>query len=189
MIGKIWTLFFVMSVGFGIFTGRMNEVSQAAATGAGQAVELIIGIVGTMMLWSGMMELVQQSGLGEKLQKILLPFLKRLFGSLSKDHHAMGLVSANVTANLLGLSNAATPIGLQAAKALRRAEGNHSTDGVLTLIVLNTASIQIIPTTVAAIRTKLGCQTPYDIMPAVWAASIASVAAVLLASRLLRRIM
>lgn len=189
MIGKIWTLFFIMSVVFGIFTGRMNEVSQAAATGAGQAVELIIGIVGTMMLWSGMMELVQQSGLGGKLQKIMFPLLKKLFGSLCKDRCAMELVSANVTANLLGLSNAATPIGLQAAKALREAEGKHSTDAVLTLIVLNTASIQILPTTVAAIRTNLGCQTPYDIMPAVWAASLASVTAVLFASRLLRKVM
>ena len=189
MIGKIWTLFFALSVIFGVCTGRMNAVSQAAASGAGQAVELVIGIVGTMMLWSGMMELVQRSGLGKKLQQILLPLLRRLFGPLSRDREAMELVSANVTANLLGLSNAATPIGLQAAKALRNAEGNRSTDGVLTLIVLNTASIQLIPTTVAAVRTGLGCQTPYDILPAVWAASVSSVAAVLLASRLLRRIL
>ena len=189
MIGKIWTLFFVLSVVFGISNGRMNEVSQAAATGAGQAVELVIGLVGTMMLWSGMMELVQRSGLGGKLQSLLRPILGKLFGRLSDDRRAMELVCANVTANLLGLSNAATPIGLQAAKALREAEGKRSTDGVLTLIVLNTASIQIIPTTVAAIRAGLGCATPYDIMPAVWAASIASVAAVLMASRVLRRIL
>ena len=101
----------------------------------------------------------------------------------------MELVSANVTANLLGLSNAATPIGLQAAKALHKAEKGRTTDGVLTLIVLNTASIQLIPTTVAAIRGEFGCQTPYDIIPAIWAASIASVAAVLTAARLLRRVM
>ena len=101
----------------------------------------------------------------------------------------MELVSANVTANLLGLSNAATPIGLQAAKALKKAEGERSTDGVLTLIVLNSASIQLIPTTIAAIRSSLGTRSPYDIMPAIWIASIASVAVVLIASRLLRKVM
>lgn len=189
MIGKVWTVFFVLSVFFGLATGRIAEVSQAAATGASQAVELVISITGTMMLWSGMMELVQKSGLGAKMQKCLLPLLRQLFGGLSRDKEAMGLVSANVTANLLGLSNAATPIGLQAAKTLQRAEGERSNDGALTLIVLNTASIQLIPTTVAAIRTGLGSQTPYDIMPAVWIASIASVIAVLSASRILRKVM
>ena len=189
MIGKLWTFFFLLALIFGIQTGRMQEVSQAAASGASQAVELVIGIAGTMILWSGMMELVQRSGLGKRLQGCLLPILRRLFGPLSREQEAMELVSANVTANLLGLSNAATPIGLQAAKALHKAEKGRTTDGVLTLIVLNTASIQLIPTTVAAIRGEFGCQTPYDIIPAVWAASITSVAAVLTAARLLRRVM
>lgn len=139
------------------------------------------------MLWSGMMEIVQRSGLSCRLQLLFLPLLRRLFGAVSRDREAMELVSANITANLLGLSNAATPIGLQAARALRKAEGERSTDGVLTLIVLNTASIQLIPTTVAAVRSSLGCQTPFDIMPAVWAASVLSVAAVLTAARMLRR--
>ncbi|MBQ8586237.1 MAG: spore maturation protein A [Butyricicoccus sp.] len=188
MIGKIWTAFFFLSLCFGALTERMPAVSQAAAAGAAQAVELIIGIAGTMVLWSGMMELVQRSGLGERLQKILRPLLKRLFGPLSGDKEAMELVSANVTANMLGVSNAATPIGLQAAKALRKAEGERSTNGVLTLIVLNTASIQLIPTTVAAVRTGLGCTTPYDILPAIWAASIASVVVVLGASRILQKV-
>ena len=189
MIGRIWVVFFLMSLFFAVCTGRVPEVSQAAATGAAQAVELVIGITGTMMLWSGMMELVQRSGLGRKLQKCMRPFLRCLFGGLSKDRESLELVSANVTANLLGLSNAATPIGLQAAKALKKAEGERSTDGVLTLIVLNSASIQLIPTTIAAIRSSLGTRSPYDIMPAIWIASIASVAVVLIASRLLRKVM
>lgn len=174
---------------FGGLTGQMQAVSQAASTGAAQAVELVLGIVGMMMLWSGMMELVQESGLGIWLQRAFSPCLRWLFGSVSRDREAMELVSANVTANLLGLSNAATPIGLQAAKALRRAEGERSTDAVLTLIVLNTASIQLLPTTVAAVRAGLGASAPFEIMPAVWAASIASVLVVVVASRVLRKVL
>ena len=189
MIGKVWTTFFMLSVLFGVGTGRLQEVSQAAAHGASQAVDLAIGIAGTMILWSGMMELVQRSGLGGCIQKCLLPLLKRLFGPISRDETAMQLVSANVTANLLGLSNAATPIGLQAAKALWLAEGKKSMDSVLTLIVLNATSIQLIPTTVAAIRAELGAQNPFDIMPAVWIASFASVVVALAASRILRKVM
>ena len=187
MIGKLWTAFFSLAVVFGALTGRMTAVSQAAVSGASEAVSLILGITGTMMLWSGMMVIVQGCGLGRRIQRLFFPLLRRLFGSVSRDREAMELVSANITANLLGLSNAATPIGLQAARALRKAEGERSTDGVLTLIVLNTASIQLIPTTVAAVRSSLGCQTPFDIMPAVWAASVLSVAAVLTAARMLRR--
>ena len=189
MIGKLWTAFFLLAVAFGTLTGRMTEVSQAAASGAAEAVSLILGITGTMMLWSGMMEIVQRSGLSRRLQRLFLPLLRCLFGQVSRDQEAMELVSANVTANLLGLSNAATPIGLQAARALKKAEGERSTDGVLTLIVLNTASIQLIPTTVAAVRSNLGCRTPFDIMPAVWAASVLSVVVVLTAARVLRRVL
>ncbi len=188
MIGTLWTLFFALSVIFGLLTGRMDAVSQAASMGAAEAVELVLRIVGVMMLWSGMMELVQCSGLGKTIERLLSPVLRRIFGTVSQDRDAMALVSANVTANLLGLSNAATPIGLQAAQALQKADQKYGGEGVLILICLNTASIQLIPTTVAAIRSGLGSQTPYDIMPAVWLASAASVAVVLMAARILRRV-
>ena len=99
----------------------------------------------------------------------------------------MELISANITANLLGVSNAATPIGLQAASRLYQISGNKGTpDSVLTLVVLNTASIQIIPTTVAAIRSSYGAAKPFDIMPAVWGASLFSVITVLFLARMLK---
>ena len=133
------------------------------------------------------MELIQASGLAEKLSRLLLPLLRPLFGAAAEDKQAMELVSANVTANLLGLSNAATPLGLQAVSRLYTIAGERGApDSVLTLITLNTASIQLIPSTVAAIRAACGSATPFDIMPAVWGASIASVAVVLLCGRLLR---
>ena len=133
------------------------------------------------------MELVQASGLAEKLSRILMPLLRPLFGKAAADREAMEAVSANVAANLLGLSNAATPLGLRAADRLYTLEGRRgSPNTVLTLITLNTASIQLIPSTVAAVRAACGASSPFDIMLPVWGASIFSVAVVLLSGRLMR---
>ena len=133
------------------------------------------------------MELLQASGLAEKLSQLLMPLLRPLFGKAAQDKQAMEAVSANVTANLLGLSNAATPLGLRAVDRLYTLEGRRGTpDSVLTLMTLNTASIQLIPSTVAAVRAACGSAAPFDIMLPVWGASIASVAVVLLSGRLLR---
>lgn len=153
--------------------------------GAGQAVTLLLSIVGLMCFWSGLMEVIAQSGLAGQIARLLRPVLGPLFGRAAEDREAMEAVSANVTANLLGLSNASTPIGLRAAERLYAVSGG-AHDAVLTLVILNSASIQLIPSTVAAVRAALGAQSPYDIMPAIWGASAASVAVVLLAGRMLR---
>ena len=130
---------------------------------------------------------VQASVLAAKLSCALMPLVRPLFGKASADQQAMEAVSANVAANLLGLSNAATPLGLQAADRLYTLEGRRGApDSVLTLITLNTASIQLIPSTVAAVRAACGAATPFDIMLPVWGASLFSVAVVLLSGRLLR---
>ena len=189
MLSKLWVGFLVISLFCGALTGRTQAVSSAAAEGAAAAVTLLLQIMGVMCFWSGVMELVSVSGLAGKIAACLRPLLRRLFGRASADREAMELVSANVTANLLGLSNAATPIGLRAVSRLYTIAGRRGTpDTVLTLIILNTASIQLIPSTVAAIRAGLGAQQPFDIMPAVWCASISSIAAVLLAAWVLRTI-
>ena len=134
-----------------------------------------------------LMELLQASGLAERLSRLMAPVLRPLFGSASQDKQAMEAVSANVTANLLGLSNAATPLGLRASERLYVLAGRRGApDTVLTLIVLNATSIQLIPSTVAAVRAACGAHAPFDIMLPVWGASAASVAAVLLSSKLLR---
>lgn len=187
MISKVWVAFIALSLFCGLVTGRLGEVTAAAASGAKEAVTLLISIAGLMCFWSGIMEIVRASGLSEKIARVFRPALRPLFGAAARDKEAMELVSANVTANFLGLSNAATPIGLRAANRLYTVCGKRgSPDALLTLITLNTASIQLIPSTVAAVRQSYGAQTPFDIMPAVWGASIASVAVVLLAGRLLR---
>ena len=132
-------------------------------------------------------DVLQASGLAERLSRLMAPVLRPLFGSASQDKQAMEAVSANVTANLLGLSNAATTLGLRASERLYVLAGRSGApDTVLTLIVLNATSIQLIPSTVAAVRAACGAHAPFDIMLPVWGASAASVAAVLLSSKLLR---
>lgn len=187
LLSIVWVVFLILSFVFGALTGKLDAVTEAAGAGASQAITLALSIAGLMSFWSGVMELVQASGLAEKLSYLLMPLLRPLFGRAAEDREAMDAVSANVAANLLGLSNAATPLGLRAVDRLYALEGRRGApDSVLTLITLNTASIQLIPTTVAAIRASCGAAAPFDIMPAVWGASAASVAVVLLSGKLLR---
>ena len=187
MLSIIWAAFLALSLMCGAASGRLADVTAAVGTGASEAVTLAIGIAGVMAFWSGVMELLRASGLAEKLAWLLQPVLRPLFGSAAADRQAMEAVSANVTANLLGLSNAATPLGLRAADRLYALAGRRGApDPVLTLLTLNATSIQLIPSTVAAVRTACGAQAPFDIMLPVWGASAASVAAVLLCGRLLR---
>ncbi len=189
MLSVIWVAFLALALLCGAVTGRLDAVTAAVGTGASEAVTLAISIAGLMCFWSGVMEVIRAraSGLAEKLSHALTPLLRPLFGKAANDREAMELVSANVTANLLGLSNAATPLGLRAVDRLYTLAGRRgSPDTVLTLITLNTASIQIIPSTVAAVRASCGAAAPFDIMPAVWGASVASVAVVLLSARILR---
>lgn len=187
MLSAIWVAFLILALLCGAVTGRLDAVTAALGEGAGEAVTLLVGITGLMCFWSGVMELVQASGLSAKLSRALMPLLRPLFGRAAADQQAMEAVSANVAANLLGLSNAATPLGLRAADRLYTLEGRRGApDTVLTLITLNTASIQLIPSTVAAIRAANGAAEPFDIMLPVWGASVFSVAVVLLAGRLLR---
>lgn len=187
MLSIVWVAFLALSLLCGTATGRLDAVTAAVGTGATESVSLAINIAGLMCFWGGVMELIRASGMAEKLSSALMPLLRPLFGEAARDKEAMELVSANVTANLLGLSNAATPLGLRAVDRLYTLSGRRGApDSVLTLITLNTASIQIIPSTVAAIRASCGAVAPFDIMPAVWGASAASVAVVLLAARILR---
>lgn len=187
MLSAIWVAFLIIALVCGAVTGRLDAVTEAVSSGAAQAVTLAISVAGLMCFWSGMMELLQASGAAAKLSRLLMPLLRPLFGRAAADCQAMEAVSANVTANLLGLSNAATPLGLQAVDRLYTLEGRRGApDDVLTLITLNSASIQLIPSTVAAVRAASGAAAPFDIMLPVWGASIASVAVVLLSGRLLR---
>ena len=174
---------FSLSLLFGCATGQLSAVSAAALTGAQSAVELCLSMAGAICLWSGVMTLMDRCGLSEKLAALLRPLLRRILPNASRDRETLAALSANVSANLLGLGNAATPLGIRAATRMAQGCGGVASDELCRLVVLNTASIQLLPTTVAAVRSAHGCAAPFDILPAVWLSSVLSVSAGLLAAR------
>ena len=184
----IWTGMVLVSLLCGLATGRGPEVASAAVEGAAAAVELCLSIAGMMCLWTGVMEVMRRSGLADGLSRLLGPVLRRLFPGAARDREAMDSISANVSANLLGLGNAATPLGIEAAKRLRRGRTGTASDELCMLVVCNTASIQLIPTTVATVRAAAGCEAPFDILPAVWLASALSVGVGILACKIFSRV-
>lgn len=184
----IWTGMVVLSILCALATGRGPEVAAAAVEGTSAAVQLSLSIAGMLCLWTGVMEVMRQSGLADKLSRLLAPVLRRLFPQAAKDKDTMDSISANVSANLLGLGSAATPLGLEAARRLARSSPGVASDSLCMLVVCNTASIQLIPTTVASVRAAEGCPTPFDILPAVWLASALSVGVGILACKLFARI-
>ncbi len=188
LMSRVLAVLAVLSVVMGALTGRMEQVSRATISGPADAVQLLLQIGGSLCLWSGLMEVARRSGLADGIAKLLSPLISRLFGPYARDKEARAAIAQNLTANLLGLGSAATPSGLKAAKRLRQLSDARGTapHGVFLLMVLNTASIQLLPTTVAALRAGLGSPQPYDILPAVWVTSLCSVCAGVLAVSLLR---
>ena len=183
----VWTGMVLLSLIFGLATGNLDAVANAALEGAGTAVELSISMAGILCLWSGVMEIMNVCGLSAKLARAFRPLLRRLLPGAARDEETLAAVSANVSANLLGLGNAATPLGIRAARRMARGCGGVASDELCRLVVLNTASIQLIPATIASLRAAAGCETPFDILPAVWFSSVLSVAAGLLAAWLFSR--
>ena len=186
----IWTVMVGASVLCALALGNGEAVAAAALEGAAAGVELCISMTGVMCLWLGVMEIMRRSGMAAGLSRALRPSLRRLYPDFARDDRVMDAVSANVSANLLGLGNAATPLGLEAARRMNERSGMQGTacDGLCMLVVCNTASIELIPTTVASLRAAAGCAAPFDILPAVWLASIVSVTAGVGAAKLLSRV-
>lgn len=168
----IWTIFLAVSILCAVLTGRGSALAAATLEGAQAGVTLAVSMAGSLCLWSGVGTLMETIGLTGRLARFLQPLLHRLFPSTREDRILAGDLSANICANFLGLGNAATPMGIRAAKRLK--QGDTATDELCRLVVLNTASIQLIPANVAAIRASLGCETPFDILPAVWVTSLCS---------------
>ena len=172
VMSYIWTGLILISVFSASFQGRGTQLSAAILEGAQAGVQLAIAMAGAICLWSGIGRLMEACGVTNILSKTLNPLLRRIFPSTKHEPKLSGCLSANICANFLGLGNAATPMGIQAAKLMKK--GDTATDELCRLIVLNTASIQLIPANVAAVRASLGCASPFDILPAVWLSSAAS---------------
>ena len=181
----VWTGMVTLSLLFGLATGNLDAVANAALSGARSAIELSLSMAGVLCLWSGVMEVMNASGASAGLAGLFRPLLRRLLPNACRDKETLAAVSANVSANLLGLGNAATPLGIRAARRMARGCGGVASDELCLLVVLNTASIQLIPATIASVRAAAGSAAPFDILPAVWLASVLTVAAGLLAARLL----
>ena len=171
----IWCGMILISLVFSLFGSRTSEVSAAVAQGAQSGITLAISMAGSICLWTGVGNLMDKAGITGILAKLLQPILGRLFPESKTDSALARSLSANVCANILGLGNAATPMGIQSVRRmLRKDRPGIATDSMCRLIVLNTASIQLIPANVAAVRASLGCQNPFDILPAVWLTSLCS---------------
>lgn len=178
MINVIWFIILVFGIGFGLLTGRGDVVSKSVVNSAGSTVDFVIKLVGLMCIWCGVMKVAEKSGLTEKLAKLLRPVLKLVFKEAAKDEKAMGAIVMNLTANMMGLSNAATPFGIKAMEEmdrLNKEKGTASNDMAL-FLVLNAACIQLVPTTVLSIRAASGSQNPGEIIiPAIIATTVAAV--------------
>ena len=184
----IWTAMVVGSIICGLMTGNGPAVAAAALDGAAAAVELCLTMAGVLCLWMGVMEIMKRTGLSEGLSRLLRPVLRLLYPEFSSDREVMDSISANVSANLLGLGNAATPLGIQAVRQMSRKTPGVASNAMCMLVVCNTASIQLLPTTVASVRLAAGCAAPFDILPAVWLASAISVCAGILAVNIFGRV-
>lgn len=188
LLSYVWIIMVILSIFCSILTGRTAQTGSAALIGAQNGVTLALSLCGSLCLWSGFAKLTEKSGLARRFSALLRPLLSRLFPEASRDPSALQDLCGNLTANFLGLGNAATPMGISAVRRMHALSGKpDASNEMCRLIVLNTASIQLIPSTVGAVRASLGSARPFDILPAVWLTSACSVTAGLLAARLFSR--
>lgn len=170
-----WCIAIGASLAAAMLTGQGSELAASVLLGAQNGVTLAISLAGSICLWSGVGKLMEKTGITLMLSRLFRPVLHRMFPSAKGDSILAGQLSGNICANFLGLGNAATPMGIAAVKRLKNPhEPTLATDEMCRLIVLNTASIQFLPTNVAAVRAGLGCGSAFDILPAVWLTSLCS---------------
>lgn len=174
MLNTLWPIFIIISFIYAIITGNIDKINQSIFKSAEDAVNLSITFLGTICMWNGIMQIASKTTLIEKIRKILKPIMKILFPELKKDDTAYNEISMNMVANIMGLGNAATPLGLKAMKSLQKENNKKDTlsNSMIMFIVINTASLQIIPTTVIAIRNSLGSTNSTAMIIPVWISSI-----------------
>lgn len=189
-MGAIWTLLVAAAVAAAAVNGRMAEITRAAVESAGAAVTLSIGLAGVMALWLGLLRVAEEAGLVRALARAARPLLTRLFPDVPADHPAMGAMIMNVSANVLGLGNAATPFGVKAMQELETLNPHPgtATDAQALFCALNTASVQLIPATVIALRAAAGSRAAGEIIGPTILASLCGAAAAVTAAKLLRRL-
>ena len=189
MLNKIWPFFIIISFAFAIYSGNISNINSAIFSSAEQTVELCLTLLGTLCLWNGIMSIALKTSLIKKLTKFLKPLISFLFPDLKNDKKISEQVSMNIVANILGLGNASTPIGLKAISSMQEKNNDKTTlnNSMAMFIFINTASLQIIPTTVIAIRSSLGSNNPSKIILAVWVATIAAFLTAITAGKILSK--
>lgn len=169
----VWGLSVIVSLIFSFFNGTVTETANAVMEGAGKGVEITLTLMGIMCLWTGIMKIASESGLIKIFSKFLRPITSFLFPKIPNNTPAMEAIVMNMTANILGMSNAATPLGIRAVSELKKlSKNNTASDAMCMFIVINTASIQLVPATVLTLRANAGSNFVYGIIPAVWLTSV-----------------
>ncbi len=189
MLNIIWPIFIIISFVYAVFSGNIDSINNGIFDSCKSAVELSISFLGTMCLWSGIMEIAQRTSLISKLTHALSPIIRFLFPELKREEKAKEEISMNMIANILGLGNAATPLGLKAMKTLQEKNPQKDTvsNSMAMFIILNTASLQLIPTTTIAIRNSLGSSEPTKIIIPVWIATVCAAVAGVIACKILTK--
>lgn len=190
MINIIWLLFIVIGTVVAFFTGNIEAVTNAAVDYAEISVNLAIGLIGIMALWLGMMKIAEESGLVQILGKAVKPLLIRLFPDVPEDHPAMGAIVMNMAANILGLGNAATPLGLKAMQELQKINPNKDTasNAMCTFLAINTSSVTLVASSVIALRASAGSENVGQIIGPTIIATLASTIAAIIAVKLLQKL-
>lgn len=185
MMNYIWAALLLLAFVFALLSGSMQPLSSAVLSGAGDAVNLCIRLTAALCFWGGILRITQESGLASSLCRLLSPLLRRIFPSLERDSPAMKAMSMNIAANMLGLGNAATPLGLEAMRELdlRNHHNKTASREMVYFVVMNSAAFRLLPTTIAALRQDAGSTAPFSILPAAWVTSLLSLSVALLLTR------
>ena len=183
MVSYIWLFLILIGIGFSALTGKLDIINDSILTNGTKALDLMLSILPVIVLWTGIMKIAEVSGLLNKFAKLMEPILSRLFPSVPKDNPALGFIASNIAANMMGLGSAATPFGLKAMSELQKINDKKDTASVamITFLVLNTAGVTIVPTTVLALRIATGSENPSEIiLPGVIATFCSSIGGLLL---------
>jgi len=186
MINYIWAFLILVSIVVCAFTGRIDQVANAAIKSSNEAITMVLTLCGAMCLWSGLMKIAEEGNLVKVLSKLLYPVTKRLFREIPQKSQAMGYIVMNIVANILGMGNAATPLGIKAMEELDKLNGKsaRASCAMCTFVVLNTASIQLIPANMIALRMQAGSSNPSEIIVPVWIISFITLISVLLCAKI-----
>lgn len=190
MLNIIWPIFIIISIGYSFITGNLENVNNSIFEVGDNTINLILTLLGTVCLWNGIMKIAENTSLIKKISNLLNPFMRILFPEIKKGTEAYEEISMNIVSNILGLGNAATPLGLRAMKSMQKEnkDKNKLSNSMAMFIIINTASIQLIPTTVIAIRTSLGSAEPTKMLLPIWGATVgAAIAGVLCAKVLMKK--